>query len=326
LQINSHAFEQYTIAFYNLENLFDYRRNKNILDGEFIPSSQKKWTKERYQTKINKLARAISRIAADKTGRAPHLIGVAEVENDDVLEDLVNHELLSHYDYDYIHYDSPDERGIDVALIFDRSVFKLTYSEPITIHLYDEGIRDTTRDILFVKGELAGSEFLIYVNHWPSRRKGEVETNAKRVEVAKQLVEHIEKQDSDRYRLSTNGSKPLHVVSMGDFNDNPTDESILSGLLPHGFFNHFQGLKNNHRGSVNHDKKWYLFDQILTSLSLDNDIDQQLYVHEVNIFDDIMLREWKGKHRGHPSRTYVGRHYKGGYSDHFPVYLIIRRN
>ncbi len=305
MQINPHAFEQYTIAFYNLENLFDYRRNPRILDAEFTPSSRRNWNKERYQNKINKLADAISKIGFNETGHLPDIIGVAEVENEEVLDDLIAHDKLAKIDYAYIHYHSPDERGIDVALIYNKKVFKPTESAPITIHLYDDHIRDTTRDILYVEGKLAGTQISLYVNHWPSRRRGELETNTKRIEVAEQLIQHVNQLDPDgrRYdQLDTAGRK--YIISLGDYNDDPEDDSVAKGIIPHGFKNHFDGLKNYHRGSVNHQGRWYLFDQIITSQSMDNDLTGELYMHQSQIFDDIMLRQWKGKIQ-RTTRTYL---------------------
>lgn len=315
MSVSNHAFEQYTIAFYNLENLFDYTRNPRILDADFTSKGRKEWTRNRYEKKIERLSRAISRIGYEETGDLPDIVGVAEVENKKVLTDLVNQPLLSRADYQIIHYDSPDERGIDVALFYKKSVFEELDAQPVTIHLEDEnGIRDTTRDILHVHGKLGGSEINIYVNHWPSRRDGTDTTNNKRIEVAGQLINNISFLDNN-----------APIMLIGDFNDDPENES-MQRLIRHKFINATQPLKNAHRGTVNHKFEWSLFDQILISSDLDNELPDALYLHKANIFDDIMLRQWKGRYRGLPSRTFVGNRYKGGYSDHFPVYAILRRN
>jgi predicted extracellular nuclease len=316
LTISSHSFEQYTVAFYNLENLFDFHRNKYILDKDFTEAGKKQWNEARYLKKLNKLSNAISRIGYEETGSLPELIGVAEAENEKVLQDLTAQPKLKDGNYDFIHYEGPDERGIDVALIYNKRAFAVEDSYPITIHLEDDrGVRDTTRDILYIRGKLAGVKVDIYVNHWPSRRDGVKQTHNKRVKVAGQLRAHLESLRDENRKL----------IIMGDFNDESQDDS-LQVINDPGIINATESLKKNYRGSVNHKFKWGLFDQILLSDNLVNDIPGELYFYKANIYDDIMLRQWKGKYRGQPARTFVGNRYMGGYSDHFPVYVILRRN
>lgn len=315
MSVSSHAFEQFTLAFYNLENLFDYTRNKRILDADFTSEGRKEWTRTRYEKKLERLSRAISQIGYQETGSLPHILGVAEVENKKVLTDLAAQPLLSKAAYEIVHYDSPDERGIDVALLYNGKTFELLHSEPVPVYLVDEnGLRDTTRDILYVHGRIAGFEVNIYVNHWPSRRDGADSTNNKRMEVANQLLRHTEGLDND-----------APTIFLGDFNDDPENESVKS-ITDGNYFNATGKLKSAHRGTVNHKFKWSMFDQILLSTDFENDVPEHLYLHKANIFDDIMLRQWKGRYRGQPARTFVGNRYKGGYSDHFPVYIILRRN
>lgn len=329
MTIPSTAFEQYTIAFYNLENLFDVFRDKNILDRDYTAAGRNNWTPARYNAKLKNLSDAISKIGYERTGAPPAIIGVAEVENARVLEDLVSQPKLAAFNYKYVHYNSPDERGIDVALLYRPAVFELLDAKPIHVHVETEpGVVDATRDILYVKGILKGMPLHIYVNHWPSRRDGYETTNHKRVAVARQLVEQVNSIDPDHLRvqqeLPINESK--NIVILGDFNDDPENDSIKYELTPQGFSNLMEPLRKFHRGSLSHDFKWNLFDQILISESLHNDVPNALYFYEADIFDDIMLRNWKGKYRGQPSRTFVGKRYNGGYSDHFPVYAIFRRN
>ncbi len=327
MTIPTTAFEQYTVGFYNLENLFDYSRDEHILDKDFTSLGKNVWTKNRYDKKLQNLSDAISKIGYEFTGKLPAVLGVAEVENKKVLNDLINQPKLKDHGFDYVHFNSPDERGIDVALLYRKTVFEVIHAEPVMLLIHDpEGKRDTTRDILYVKGDLAGTTLHIYVNHWPSRRDGHGTTEYKRDIAAQQLIQHITKMDPAGNRMKKQDKDNTFVIVMGDFNDDPENDSIKLGILPNGFDNITAPLKNFHRGSLNYHSKWNLFDQIMVSENLHNDIPNDLYVHKADIFDDIMLRQWKGKYRGQPSRTFSGRHYTGGFSDHFPVYAVLRRN
>lgn len=329
MTIPPQAFEQYTVAFYNLENLFDVHNDEHVLDDDFTEFGRKQWTPQRYQKKIQKLSDAISKIGTQQTGKLPALIGVAEVENKKVLQDLIEQPKLEKGNYGIIHYDSPDERGIDVALLYRKDLFTPETSTPIRVDVTTPNDEiDRTRDILYVTGFLSGMPLHIYVNHWPSRRDGAASTNEKRVTVAKQLMEHIQQVDpkDDRKVNDKHLLEATNMIIMGDFNDDPENDSIRNEILPYGFQNVTAPLKKFHRGSLNHNFKWNLFDQIMVSDSLINDVPDALYFHKADIFDDIMLRQWKGKYRGQPARTFVGRTYKGGYSDHFPVFMILRRN
>ncbi len=327
LNIPSQAFEQYTVGFYNLENFFDFQNDKHILDDDFTTLGRNEWNEARYRKKLIKISDAISQIGTQYTGNLPAVLGVAEVENKKVLNDLIDQPKLKNYPYDYIHFNSPDERGIDCALLYRKDVFTIIDAQPIPILLNDdEGRRDTTRDILYVKGVMAGVTLHIYVNHWPSRRDGASSTTHKREATARQLMEHINKIDPQANRSIEKESNNMFVMILGDFNDDPENDSIKKGILPYGFQNITAPLKNFHRGSLNYKKKWNLFDQIMVSDNFFNDIPKSLYVHKADIFDDIMLRQWKGKYRGHPARTFIRGRYAGGYSDHFPVYAVLRRN
>lgn len=329
MRIPSTAFEQYTIAFYNLENLFDLHRDPDILDRDYTLTGRNKWTQSRYNTKLKNLSDAISKIGFERTGSPPAIIGVCEVENAKVLTDLINQPKLAAFNYKFVHFNSPDERGIDVALLYRPAIFNLEHAEPIHVHVESApGVVDATRDIVYVKGILKGMPLHIYVNHWPSRRDGYETTNHKRVTAARQLIAHVERIDHDNRRIIQDLpiGQSKNIIILGDFNDDPDNDSILKELVPKGFSNVIKPLHKYHRGSLSHDFKWNLFDQILVSESLHNDVPDALYVYESDIFDDIMLRNWKGKYRGQPSRTFVGNRYHGGYSDHFPVYTVLRRN
>ena len=167
-QIKNKPQEVTTIAFYNLENLFDIRDDPNTLDDDFTPKGKKKWNFKRYKRKIRKLAQVISQIGLEKSAYGPALVGIVEVENLHVLNDLTRHNSLILGQYGIVHHDSPDERGIDVALLYKKELFDFVKSETFALYLEDEnGNRDYTRDVLLVTGNLKGERLHILVNHWP---------------------------------------------------------------------------------------------------------------------------------------------------------------
>ena len=303
-----------SIAFYNLENLFDIIDDEDTLDNDFLPTSDKKWTEKRYKNKLRKLSFAISNIGLEDIGKPPAIMGFAEVENKQVIEDLLNAKHLKESPYDYVHYDSPDERGIDVGLIYDTKKFSVSTSEVFPLNLFDDdGERDYTRDILLVSGILENHSIHLLVNHWPSRRNGPEETEYKRVTASKKVEEII-----DNLKRKENNPR---IVVMGDFNDGPSNNSIKNLVNNQDLYNPMATLKSRDRGSLSHKLEWNLFDQILFSTNFfERD---SLSFEEANIFDAEFLKLFNGKYKGIPFRTYVGKKYKGGYSDHFPVYIIL---
>jgi endonuclease/exonuclease/phosphatase family metal-dependent hydrolase len=309
----------HTIVFYNLENLFDVGDDQNTLDTDFTPKGKKKWTKRRYKKKLLKLANTISRIGIKSTNKPPVLVGIAEVENKEVIKDLISTGALKNEDYDYVHYDSPDERGIDTALLFLKSNFRVLHSTPIPLLIFtSDGERDTTRDILYIHVLLNGEEIHVFVNHWPSRRNGDVETDYKRIKAAETIRDYMT-------GIEKNYSNPNYIV-MGDFNDGPDAQSVQTLVEAKSLYNPLEKLLTPERGSANYRRSWSLFDQILVSHSFFNyEIGTHSFAH-ANIFDDHQLKEWEGKYAGNPFRTYVGQKYKGGYSDHFPVYIQLKFN
>ena len=308
----------YTVAFYNLENLFDTVDDENTLDDDFTPTGFKKWTKKRYHKKLFRLAKVISKIGYQSTKKAPVLVGIAEVENEEVIKDLLNTEPLREIDYGYVHYDSPDERGIDTGLLYLKSNFEVLHSEPVALLVHNlKGIRDTTRDILYVKGKLNGEVVHVFVNHWPSRRDGSTETDYKRIEAAKTVRKVMA-------RIEETELHPNYII-MGDFNDNPSSESIQTLIKDTSLYNPMEKLHTpSHKGSTNYRKSWSLFDQIMVSHNFFNyEKGTHSFAH-AHIFDDTFLTEFKGKFKGSPYITYAGSKYLGGYSDHFPVYIQLK--
>ncbi|WOD44742.1 endonuclease [Hwangdonia lutea] len=310
--------EMQTVAFYNLENLFDLKEDKHTNDNDFLPTSVKKWTPKRYKNKLRKLGFAISNIGRRETGKQPAIVGLCEVENAKVIEDLIASKHLENCNYKYVHYNSLDERGIDVALLYDATAFKVTHSEPFTIQLTNaNGFPDYTRDILLVSGLLDGELVHVIVNHWSSRREGEKETEFKRMASSAKVGDII-----TALRLENEDAK---IIVIGDFNDDPHSQSIKQLVNNFNLFNPMETLRSYSRGSSYHGRQWNLFDQVLISTNFFKTSDKLFEYYTANIFDEDFLKLFNGKFKGSPFRTYIGKRYQGGYSDHFPVYAVFKK-
>lgn len=307
----------YTIAFYNIENLFDVEDDPFTDDNDFLPYSKKRWTTKRYKNKLRKLGSVIAKIGSETAEEPPTLIGLAEVENKRVLNDLLQSEHLLNLDYNYVHYNSSDERGIDVALLYNSKCFEVLHSETFAVYLKNElGERDYTRDILWVKGLLQNETVHVIVNHWSSRREGATETEHKRLAAAKvvnSIITTIKQEEAE-----------AKIIVMGDFNDNPNNKSMQYIEEESGLYNPFKTLWSKDNGSLNHKFEWNLFDQILISTNFFNSETSELSFNKAAIFNHKFLTQYHGKYKGQPFRTYVGKKYKGGYSDHFPVYIELK--
>tara|TARA_R110000787_G_scaffold15134_6_gene46853 strand:+ start:10928 stop:11890 length:963 start_codon:yes stop_codon:yes gene_type:complete len=304
----------YTIGFYNLENLFDTKDDKNVLDDDFTEDSARNWNTDRYNNKIRKLGKVIKKLGKENKSHPPVIVGVAEVENEGVLYDLTNSKHLKEHGYQFIHFDSPDERGIDTALLYRENYFTVLESEAIPLYINNtNGHRDYTRDILYVKGEIENNKVHLLVNHWPSRRSGFDETVYKRKAAAiknREIIGNILLEDPD-----------AKIIIMGDFNDNPTSESMVT-LKDTDFYNPMELLLTNETGTLNYRGEWNLFDQIIISNNFLKPHNNPLQFVESNIFNPIELQEFAGKFKGNPFRTYIGDKFLGGLSDHFPVYEV----
>jgi len=308
---------KHTIAFYNIENLFDTKDDINTHDDDFLPHAERRWTTKRYQNKIRKIGKVIAQIGSKDNENPPAIIGLAEVENRHVVKDLTEGKHLKAIDYGIAHFDSSDERGIDVALLYNKAVFELEHTEPFSVYLErEEGVQDFTRDILLVTGKLNGEQIHIIVNHWSSRREGEKETEFKRLAAAERVNQITQV-------LHKKFGNPK-VIVMGDFNDTPQNNSL--SLIENGsnLYNPFKTISTLDKGSLNHRFEWLIFDQILFSTNFFDSKSTKFNIGEANVFNSKFLTEYKGKYKGLPFRTYVGKRYKGGYSDHFPVYLELK--
>jgi predicted extracellular nuclease len=313
-ETTSEKNNHFSIGFYNLENLFDTVDDPNTLDDDFTEFSEKNWNEKRFRKKIKKLGRVISNIGYQDIKHPPVLLGVAEVENAAVLDALVTSKFLKKKSYDFVHFDSLDERGIDTALLYRKDYFSVIRKETFTVYLTQEsGERDYTRDILYVHGLLEDQPLHILVNHWPSRGKGTKETEHKRITAAErilQIIEGIYKEEKDP-----------RVVIMGDFNDDPHSESIIR-LTTRRFYNPMEVLLTKYEGTLSHRDNWYLFDQIIISHNFLRGHDNPFRYKSASIFSPDDIKEYRGKYKGLPFRTYGGKKYLGGFSDHFPVYSI----
>ncbi|WP_228236767.1 endonuclease [Allomuricauda sp. M10] len=305
---------KYTVAFYNLENFFDTTDDPYSLDDDFTPKGFKRWTESRFWNKVGKISRAIASIGLDDSPIPPVLVGIAEVENKSVIKALLQSKNLKGIPYDFVHFDSPDERGIDTALIYNKEHFQVLHAETLPLIVANtNGDRDLTRDILYIHGKLHEEEVHVFVNHWPSRREGAEITSYKRVKAAETILQRLEKMDEEF----------PNCIVMGDFNDDPNSESIQTLMNSKRFINPMKSLLSPISGSANYKGEWNLFDQILVSHSfLNYEPDTHGFV-KAAVFAPRFLSEWRGKYKGNPFRTFGGGDYLGGYSDHFPVYVVL---
>lgn len=320
---NERIYKIRTIAFYNVENLFDTVNDTLIFDDDRTPNGTFNWTNGRYQKKIENLAQVISKVGADMTSTSPDIVGLCEVENIKVLEDLVSNSVLQKNDYGIVHFDSPDDRGIDVALLYKRTAYNPISFKSHRLLLFDEdGNRDYTRDQLVVGGYLDNEQVHFIVNHWPSRRGGELRSRPLRVKAA-QLTKRI----LDSLNYQNPNSK---VIVMGDFNDDPINISLKKILNSKGkqkqldsisLFNPMEKLFRKGVGSLAYRDKWNLFDQFLLTPNFVEKNKPHYTYWKAGIFNPDYLQNKNGRYKGYPFRTYVGTTYQGGYADHFPVYL-----
>lgn len=314
------------IAFYNVENLFSPHRSE-VPEPSSSVYDQPEWNLRRYNAKLRNLGRAIRALGSLNGKPGPDLLGLAEVENAGVLQDLIHHDALQGGDYEVIHKDSPDHRGIDVALIYRRSSFIPHHTETHTLRMYhEEGYRLYTRDLLVVSGYLEEELIHILINHWPSRRGGKEQSARLRSLAAKlnrKAIDSIKRLYSEPF-----------LITMGDFNDDPTDPSMYYGLRGRDkasdsletLFNPMLDLFRKGYGSLAYRDRWHLFDQILLSGEKIGNQEHSYAYKKAGIFMPAWLRSSRGAYRGYPLRTYIGKTYTGGFSDHFPVYVIFTAN
>lgn len=314
------------IGFYNLENLFDTLDTPDVRDTEFTPDGSKGYTTEVYRKKLNSLAKVISQVGTEMTPDGLSILGVSEIENRSVLEDLVKENVITDRRYQIVHYDSPDKRGIDVGLLYNPKYFTVEKSRAIPLMIYDDaGERKFTRDVLHVEGLYDGEKLHIFVNHWPSRRGGEKVSAPGRKAAAR-----LNKTVIDSLQANDPMAK---IIIMGDLNDNPTNESVTKILdakkkreatKKTGIYNPYIKLYQNGGGSNAWRDTWSLFDQIMVSGGLINGEAKETWqFYQAKVYNASYLVQKSGRYKGYPLRTFVGDTYQGGYSDHFPSYIYL---
>lgn len=320
------TFKIHTIAFYNLENLFDTINDPNKFD-ESSPIMELKANRyQAYQKKVRNMARVLGDIGQDVSKNAPVIIGVSEVENQEVLEDVINDSILKDKNYGIIHYHSPDARGIDVALLYQRQFFSPTSTSSHELKIYDNLTRKRvyTRDQLVVSGYLEGELMHVIVNHWPSRSGGEAKSQYNRIAAAK-----LSKYLVDSLQVINPYAK---VFIMGDFNDNPNNSSIKKVLKTKrerndidfkDIYNPYENFFKDGLGTTAYRDAWSLFDQILlTKPFLEKDY-ESFQFYKAGIFNKDYLITTKGTYKGYPFRSWSDGGFSGGFSDHFPVYVYL---
>jgi len=318
-------YEVGCIGFWNIENLYDTIDSPDTDDAEFLPNGSNQWNAQRYKTKIEHLSEVISQLGTEVTPDGVAVLGLCEIENKSVLEDLVKSDKLRSRKYQIVHYDSPDLRGVDVALLYQPKYFKLSASRKFKVILPHDPTHPT-RDVLLVSGSFNGETMHFMVNHWPSRRGGEERSKPGRLAAAKVCRNVI-----DSLTALDPGAK---IILMGDLNDDPNCESIELGLKASGkkeklkpseLYNTSYSNWKNGIGTLAYRDVWNLFDQIIVTQALLSDNYKSYTFHRYKIFNKPFVREDSGNFKDYPLRTYAGGNYRGGYSDHFAVYCFLMR-
>lgn len=328
----------YVVGFYNLENLFDIYNDPAKNDEEFLPEGANKWTETKYRKKLSNMARVIKEISLE-TGRYHTLLGVSEVENRLVLEDLVSQPAIADANYQIVHYDGPDARGVDVALLYKPEQFTCIDSRSIPFDFNSSTIEFSmtpqerqkfrTRDILMVHGMIDGEHVAVFVAHLPSRIGGKGgDLRSRGAEIIYANAMELMKEYPG-----------IKIIVMGDMNDNPTDDSM--SIYMHGkekigdvgeddFFSPFLSMYKAGYGSLAYRGEWSIYDLILVNSNLITG--EGLTIRRIGkkdfygrVFKKPFLTTQKGQYKGYPFRTFSNGAFIGGYSDHYPTYIVITK-
>lgn len=333
------AKQNYVIGFYNLENLFDIYDDPAKNDEQFLPDGSNKWTEAKYNHKLKNMAHVIAEMAR-ANGRWHTILGISEIENRLVIEDLLNQEEMKASNYQIVHYDGPDRRGVDVALLYNPKQFKLLDSQSLPYVFIKGGQLEyslnskeqdnfRTRDILMVRGTIDGEMFAFFVTHLPSRVGGKgADLRSGGAMIIYQYARALMRQ-----------YKGIKIVVMGDMNDDPTDDSMakwlhgkekIADMKENDFFNPYWSMLKAGFGSLCYQGVWSIYDQELVNYNLANAPEGTLKIQPIGrngyygyIFKRPFMTTQKGQYKGYPFRTFSGGAFIGGYSDHYPTFIVV---
>ena len=336
----ANAQKGHVIGFYNLENLFDIYDDPAKNDEEFLPEGKNKWTEAKYLKKQHNMATVIRAMHEDNG--APHaILGISEVENRLVIEDLVSQSEIASANYQIVHYDGPDRRGVDVALLYDPRQFKFIESQSIPVSFRETDVEISlsqdeqdyfrTRNILMARGTMEGEMFAVYVVHSPSRLGGKGGD-------LRSLVCEITYKHAAYMAHKYPGIK---IVVMGDMNDNPQDDSqaiwlrgrrTIAEMTPEDFFDPFWTMLEDGYGSLAYHGEWNIYDIIQVNYNLAQAPQGGLKIRKITknkyygrIFHKPFMTQQSGQYKGTPFRTFSNGAFIGGYSDHYPTYIVVSK-
>ena len=333
--------KSYVIGFYNLENLFDTYHDEGKNDYEYLPDGGNNWTEAKYAKKLQNMAKVIAEMKNDN-GVWHAVLGVSEVENRHVLEDLVAEPAIADANFQIVHYDSPDRRGVDCALFYRPEVFKYITSEAIPFTFepsridwsqwtQEEKDNFRTRDVLMVRGTIDDEMFAIFVTHLPSRLGGKgADLRPRGAEIIYQRAIELQKEFPG-----------IKIVVMGDMNDNPTDKSMVEFLrgqefreemTEEDFFDPFVSMIKAGYASLYYRGGNNIFDIVMVNNALANAPAGTFQIQPIvkqkyygRIFVKPFMTNQSGQYKGTPFRTFSGGSFIGGYSDHYPTYIVIKK-
>ena len=330
--------QKYVVGFYNLENLFDIYDDPAKNDEEFLPDGKNKWTQAKYEKKLYNMAHVI-RAMKDDNGAYHTILGVSEIENRLVLEDLVSQPEIEDANFQIVHYDGPDARGVDVGLLYRPDQFEYLDSESIPFNFEDTKVKITlskeeqdrflTRDILMVHGLIDGEHFAFYVAHLPSRIGGKGSDLRSR---GGEIIYNHSRMMEQKY-------PGIKIVVMGDMNDDPFNDSMakwlggrknVSEVEKNGFFDPFWQMLDDGYGSLGYRDVWSIFDIIMVNEALVNPEEGSLGIQKTDkkghygvVFKRPFMVTQNGQYKGYPFRTFSNGKFINGYSDHFPTYIVV---
>lgn len=312
-------FALYSVAFYNMENLFDTIHDEGKNDYEYLPNGTNQWNTMKYKAKLKNMSEILSLLSTDKLPMGPAIIGVSEIENYRVLEDILKQPALADRGYQYVHYEGEDQRGVDCAFFYNPKLFELTNSKLVP-YVYINDTVHKTRGFLIASGNIADEKMHFIVNHWPSRAAASP-ARERAGEQVRAIKDSLLREDS-----------AAKIVIMGDMNDDPMDNSMLTlGAKKYrkevgkgDFFNPWwETLEDKGVGTLLYRGKWNLFDQIVLSSALLKKKGLKYDHNEVFIREYLFQQD--GKYKGSPLRTHGGKLWLNGYSDHLPTIIYLKK-